>query len=190
MWRSGTFLETLQVSSTLQIATTDHSVTERSTSASLGDISRNQKAVPQLYRRNVLPLHTSTQRPGTSWHVRDEFYQTFPCNSTASDKHWGEKAWARDYTDIVRKCHVCSQSTCIMGVFIHWTGLEWTGLTPKSVKCRFQCRTEAKHTQSFTNVAWIADFRVFPRVGRGQRSCAYLMSFNEKFRRVLIYCRN
>ena len=26
----------------------------------------------------------------------------------------------------------------------------WTGLTHKSVKCLFQCRTEAKHTYLFT----------------------------------------
>ena len=75
------------------------------------------------------------------------------------------------------------------GVFIHWTGgldwtgldwtgLEWTGLTQKSIKCLFQCRTEAKHTYSFTKVACIACFRVFLRVGRGQRSRAYLISFN------------
>ena len=62
----------------------------------------------------------------------------------------------------------------------HWTGLDWTGLTQKSVKCLFQCRTEAKHTYSFTKVACIACFRVFPLVGRGQRSCAYLMSFIER----------
>ena len=42
---------------------------------------------------------------------------------------------------------------CLSGVFIHWTGLEWTGLTQKSVKCLFQCRTEAKHTYSVTKVA-------------------------------------
>ena len=54
--------------------------------------------------------------------------------------------------------------------------LDWIGLTPKSVKCLFQCRTEAKHTFLFTKVDWIACFRVFPRVGRGQRSRAYLMS--------------
>ena len=82
------------------------------------------------------------------------------------------------------------------GVFIHWTGgldwtgldwtgLEWTGLTQKSIKCLFQCRTEAKHTYSFTKVACIACFRVFLRVGRGQRSRAYLISFNEKIRRHL-----
>ena len=59
------------------------------------------------------------------------------------------------------------------GVFIHWTGgldwtgLEWTGLTQKSIKCLFQCRTEAKHTYSFTKVACIACFRVFLRLGRG-----------------------
>ena len=57
---------------------------------------------------------------------------------------------------------------------LDWTGLEWTGLTQKSVKCLFQCRTEAKHTYPFTKVACIACFRVFLRVGRGQRSHAYL----------------
>jgi len=25
--------------------------------------------------------------------TRDEFYQAFPCISTASDKRWGKKAW-------------------------------------------------------------------------------------------------
>ena len=53
-----------------------------------------------------------------------------------------------------------------------WTGLDWTGLTQKSIKCLFQCRTEAKHTYSFTKVACIACFCVFLRVGRGQRSRA------------------
>ena len=69
------------------------------------------------------------------------------------------------------------------GVFIHWTGvdgLEWTGLTQKSVKCRFACRTEAKHTYSVTKVACTACFRVFARVGRGQRSRAYLISFSNE----------
>ena len=83
-----------------------------------------------------------------------------------------------------------------LGVFIHWTGgldwtgLEWTGLTQKSIKCLFQCRIEAKHTYSFTKVACIACFRVFLRVGRGQRSRAYLISFDEKIRRAFVYCRN
>ena len=55
-----------------------------------------------------------------------------------------------------------------------FTGLvDWTGLTQKSVRCLFQCKTEAKHT---SKVACRACFRVFPRVGRGQRSRAYLMS--------------
>ena len=31
--------------------------------------------------------------------------------------------------------------------------LDWTGLTQKSAKCLFQCRTEAKHTYFFTKVA-------------------------------------
>ena len=64
------------------------------------------------------------------------------------------------------------------------------GLPQKSVKCLFQCRTEAKHTYLFTKVACIACFRVFPRVGRGQRSRAYLISFNEKVRRAFIYRRH
>ena len=44
---------------------------------------------------------------------------------------------------------------------LDWTGVEWTGLTQKSVKCLFQCRTEAKHTYSVTKVACTACFRVF-----------------------------
>ena len=63
---------------------------------------------------------------------------------------------------------------------VDWTGLEWTGLTQKSVKCLFQCRTEVKHTYSVTKVACTACFRVFARVGRGQRSRAYLMSFSNE----------
>ena len=63
---------------------------------------------------------------------------------------------------------------------LDWTGLEWTGLTQKSVKCLFQCRTEAKHTYSVTKVACTACFRVFARVGRGQRSRAYLLSFSNE----------
>ena len=34
--------------------------------------------------------------PGTSLHVT-QFYQAFPRVSTASDKHWGEKAWVQGY---------------------------------------------------------------------------------------------
>ena len=63
---------------------------------------------------------------------------------------------------------------------LDWSGLEWTGLTQKSVKMPFQCRTEAKHTYSVTKVACTACFRVFARVGRGQRSRAYLMSFSNE----------
>ena len=39
--------------------------------------------------------HSST-RPGTSLHVT-QVYQAFPRVSIASDKRWGEKAWARGY---------------------------------------------------------------------------------------------
>ena len=55
-----------------------------------------------------------------------------------------------------------------------FTGLDWT-----HPKICFQCTTGAKHTYLFTKVACIACFCVFPRVGRGQRSRAYLMSFSK-----------
>jgi len=42
--------------------------------------------------------HSSTC-PGTSLHTT-QFYQAFPRVSTASDKHWGEKAWVRGYFNI------------------------------------------------------------------------------------------
>ena len=77
-------------------------------------------------------------------------------------------------------CGVCWGRLYSLDWWTGWTGLEWTGLTQKSIKYLFQCRTEAKHTYSFTKVACIACFRVFLRVGRGQRSRAYLISFNEK----------
>ena len=68
---------------------------------------------------------------------------------------------------------------------LDWNGLEWTGLTQKSVKCLFQCRTEAKHTYSVTEVSSTACFRVFARVVRGQRSRAYLMSFSNELQSVV-----
>ena len=37
---------------------------------------------------------TAVQKVGTSYHMT-QFYQAFPHVSAASDKHWGEKAWAR-----------------------------------------------------------------------------------------------
>ena len=43
---------------------------------------------------------------------------------------------------------------------LDWSGVEWTGLTQKSVKCLFQCRTEAKHTYSVTRYRIIVEFRV------------------------------
>ena len=59
VWRSGTFMEKLQVS-VLPIASIDPTTTERSTSDSLGNISWIQKATLQLYRSNVPHLHTSS----------------------------------------------------------------------------------------------------------------------------------
>jgi len=46
-----------------------------------------------LYSHTDEMCHSSTH-PGTSLHVI-QFYQAFPHVSTASDKHWGEKAWVR-----------------------------------------------------------------------------------------------
>ena len=66
----------------------------------------------------------------------------------------------------------------IRAVRFHHYSLDWTH--PKICKMPFQCRTEAKHTYLFTKLACIACFRIFPRVGRGQSSRAYLMSFNER----------
>ena len=48
-----------------------------------------------LYSRTEGMCHFSTH-PSGSLHVT-QFYQAFPCIRTASDKHWGEKAWVRNY---------------------------------------------------------------------------------------------
>ena len=49
--------------------------------------------------------HSST-RPCTSLHMT-QFYQAFPHVSTASDKHWGEKAWVRGYKNTTIQCTMC-----------------------------------------------------------------------------------
>ena len=59
---------------------------------------------------------------------------------------------------------------------VDWTGLDWAGLTQKSVKCFFQCRTEAKHTYSLKLLAQ-PDF------------VSFLESVEVKGH-VHIYCRN
>jgi len=62
---------------------------ENSTSDSLlGDVSLIQKAILELYSRNVPLLYTS--RCVIARHL---FHQAFPYVSAASDKHWGEKTW-------------------------------------------------------------------------------------------------
>jgi len=86
MWRSGTFPEKQQTS-VLLITNTDHRMTERSTSDSLGYVSWIQKAAVQ--KEYATPSH-----PGMPLHVT-QFYQAFPRISTACDKRWGEKAWVR-----------------------------------------------------------------------------------------------
>ena len=71
------------------------------------------------------------------------------------------------------KCGPCAIITVRAGRLysLDW----WTGLdSPKNLQN--QCRTEAKHTYLFTKFACI---RVFPRIGRGQRSRAYLISFSK-----------
>ena len=55
------------------------------------------------------------------------------------------------------------------GVFIHWTGLD----SPKNLFF------SVGQKYLFTKVACIGCFHVFPRVGRGQRSRAYLISFSK-----------
>ena len=95
MWRSGTFPKKLQVS-VIPITNTYRGTTEHSTSDSLGDVSWVQKAALQLWRKNVPLLPTSTQAYRYVF-VCDQFYQAFPCVSTASDKRWGEKAWVQGY---------------------------------------------------------------------------------------------
>ena len=47
------------------------------------------------FSRNAPLLHTSGYII-----ARDQFYQAFPCISTASDRCWGEKAWVRGYNGI------------------------------------------------------------------------------------------
>jgi len=90
VWRSGTFPENHKQVSTLPVANTDHGMTERSTSDSLGDVSWVQKAALHLYRRNVPLPHTSTQCPGN---VISFTRPSLALVSTASEKRWGEKAW-------------------------------------------------------------------------------------------------
>ena len=86
-----------------------------------------------------------------------------------------------------------------MGVSIHWTGLlEWTtGVDyrthPHCYKIPFKCRTKAKRAHSacyFANIGSLAGRGVFPRVSRGQRSCAYLISFNNWLKPSHIWSRN
>ena len=94
VWRSGTFPEKLQVSECAINCKRGRRTTECSTSDSLGNVSWIQKL---LYSCTKGMCHSSTC-PGMSLHVT-EFYLDFPRVSTASHKHWGEKAWVRGYPD-------------------------------------------------------------------------------------------
>jgi len=76
--------------------------------------------------------------------------------------------------------------------------LEWTiGLNywthPNCHKIPFKCRTKAKRAHSacyFANVDSLAGQGVFPSVSRGQRSRAYLISFNNWFKPSHTWYRN
>ena len=78
VWRSGTFLEKQQVSE----CATDYKhrcrTTEHLTSDSLGNVSWIQKAILQLYRKNVLLLHTSRHVIVTNDGVRRCGYEATP----------------------------------------------------------------------------------------------------------------
>ena len=67
---------------------------------------------------NVPLLHTSKYIT-----EHDQFYQAFPCVSTASDKHWGEKAWVRGYSAY------SSSFTSQQSNVTKWRGLD--GLVPQ-----------------------------------------------------------
>ena len=73
--------------STLPITTVDHRASEWSTSGSLGDAFWVQKAAPQLYRRNVPLLHTSTQCPG-SLVPRPPHPAFVACSTKSRGKAW------------------------------------------------------------------------------------------------------
>ena len=90
-------------------------------------------------------------------------------------------------------------SLWLVGVSIDWTGLqEWTtGLDywthPNCYKTPFKCRTKAKRVHSacyFANVGSLSGRGVFPNISRGQRSCAYLISFNNWRKPSHIWSRN
>jgi len=40
-----------------------------------------------------------------------QFYQAFPCISTASDKHWDVKAWVQGYMQPLDKYLLCYKTT-------------------------------------------------------------------------------
>ena len=96
VWRSGTFL----------LYSCKAAFWNQEASAGLSDVECSvvyslclQSVVHSLtcsFSGNVPLLHMSAQRPGTSLHVIS-FTRPSPCISTASDKHWGKKAWVRGY---------------------------------------------------------------------------------------------
>ena len=81
--RSGTFTEKPQVIECATDQNMNHRTTERSTSDSLGDVSWIQRANFTVVQKEcATPPHVQVRQSVLA----------FPCVSTASNKHWGEKA--------------------------------------------------------------------------------------------------
>jgi len=84
MWRRGTFLAKLQESE--QATDCNH----RPQSDWVVDIRQPlQQFIKPPYSCTATPLYIHPISAHVT--VREEFYQTFPLISTASNKHWGEK---------------------------------------------------------------------------------------------------
>ena len=91
--------------------------------------------------------------------------------------------WAARYHHRTRRASLLVDWTRVDWTRVDWTRVDWTRVDWTHPKILFQCtyvgQMLRKHTYLFTKVACIACFRVFPRVGRGQRSRAYLKSFSK-----------
>ena len=71
---------------------------------------------------------------------------------------------------------------------LNWTGLDWTGLTQNSFSGFFSVGQKLNMLirLCIRYSCLLSLLKRFPRVSRGQRSHAYLMSFNENSRRAFI----
>jgi len=67
----------------------------------------------------------------TSLHVITMPYHAFSHVSTATDKHWGDKAWVRGFINIISRSITSLFMVCatIIRIFMHQSRLrQWTGL--------------------------------------------------------------